>query len=92
MSKYKCYSLNKVTGQATDEGWGEFAKHGPKKGMMSKMRKQTRKRKATQQFKERSMKCPVNVKIQPTSLEIRGVQVKSTVTYTHATRTAVMQV
>ena len=56
------------------------------------MRKQTRKRKATQQFKERSMKCPVNVKIHPTSLEIRGVQVKSTVTYTHATRTAVMQV
>ena len=38
------------------------------------------------------MKCPVNVKIHPTSLEIRGVQVKSTVTYTHATRTAVMQV
>ena len=44
------------------KGGGDFAKHRTNKGMISKMKKQTRKRKVTQQFKKRKTKCPVNVK------------------------------
>jgi len=40
--------------------------------MISKMKKQTRKRKVTQQFKKRKMKWPVNVKNIPNVIRNKG--------------------